>query len=125
MLYRELQESDKEQIVEIFDRFHKPDFGFSFSDSIISAVVVDDNDKVIGCSLIRPIYESILILDTERPTRDKIETLQLLVTNGMFECAKRGIEQVHAFVQSSGFTKLLKKQFGFQTVKGEAIVKLI
>jgi hypothetical protein len=125
MHYRAIQDKDFEQIEKIYQTYHAQDFVYDFKDVSFTGVAVDDNDNVVALSIIKPIYEAIMILDTGRPVRDKVNALESLVSNGMFECARRGIEQVHAFVQSTSFIKLLLKQFGFKTAKGEAIVKII
>lgn len=123
MKYRAIRSDDSEQIARILSESHKNEFDLDLDEALLSGVAVDDDDQVVALLMVRPIYEAIMILDAGRPMRDKVNALESLVTNGMFECARRTIKQVHAFVISSSFGKLLKKQFGFRTAKGETIIK--
>lgn len=122
-MYREVRSYDSQQIDFLLAEVYKNEFEIDLKEAILSGVEVDEQDQVVALLMVRPIYEAIMILDAGRPMRDKVVALESLVTNGMFECARRNIRQVHAFVVSPSFGKLLKKQFGFRTAKGETIVK--
>jgi hypothetical protein len=122
-MYRQVASKDREQIDHLLAEVYQNEFEIDLNEAIVSGVEVDENDTVVALLIVRPIYEAIMILDAGRPLRDKVKALESLVSNGMFECARGKIKQVHAFVISSSFGQLLKKQFGFKTAKGETIIK--
>lgn len=120
---RKPRSSDSKRLHEIWERNYSKEFPLpDLSHSVIDAVVVDENDKVLGFGIVKLFAEAVMTLDKSQPTRVKIETLRLLFQEAIRGVVGADLHHIHAFVQDPEFSRLMKKHFGFETAKGEAIV---
>lgn len=82
-----------------------------------------DGGRMKGAAFLRPIVESVMVLDPSTNKFEKIRATKELLEFGYWSTLKAGADQMHAFVQDLRFAEHLKKQHGFKTCKGEALVK--
>jgi hypothetical protein len=83
-------------------------------------IVADDKDGIlVAYGLNRLLSEAVMVLDHDRPMKDKVEALSLLMEEAKSKCCHR---QLYARVQDPRFGDILKKHFGFRDSKGILLV---
>ena len=122
MRFRPLQDKDIGKINEIYEKYHMGHFGIPPIHNTLCGVVVDDLDVVLGFGMVRLIPEVIMVLDLGRDKKDKCAALKELMQEAVFEISRSDYDSLHAFVQDKSFAEILKKHYGFKTVKGEALI---
>lgn len=123
MRIRQFNVGDLDRVREIHSRCHEKGFGFPDFERIIAAAVVEDSEgRIAALGMIRPIAETIMILDLAEPLKTKARALELLIEEGDYVANKHGFNQTHAFVEGP-HVDILKKHFGFRNCKGQALVR--
>jgi hypothetical protein len=114
----DFSKSDLEQIKSINDSHgYDPDP----THYCTSAIVVDNEGKVIGFGGVKPIFESVIILDNNASSVSKTLTVQKLISTGIMKSEQLGIQDWHAFVSEPNFIKMLKKSFGYKDCEGTSL----
>ena len=122
---RLLKYSDLEAINEIWDKFYKDEFGLPPLDKAVYAVAVEDKGKLVGFGQTRLTTESLMVIDQSLSIRDKVEILKLIMEAQTIGLTKAGLDETHAFAQNPSFARILRRHFGYESVKGESLVMRI
>lgn len=117
MKLRSYKPEDAPIIDEIYNRCHGHFALPDLKHCIISAVVEDDNEKIIAFGSFELIPELTLILDTDKPKKDQVRALKDLLIAGDFTASLHGYDMVYAFPDSNSYAEILKKHFGFEDGK--------
>ncbi len=124
MVIRPLRREDLERIDEIYRQGHDESFSLpDMSNTLTSAVVVDDNDKVVGFGVVKVYAEAIMVLDPDQSKMNRIVEMDQLFSEAYRACEEVGLQQLHVFVQDPGLQRLLTKHYGFKVATGVALVK--
>lgn len=97
--------------------------GFQINDAFACVKYVDGSGKMLGAAYLRPIIESVMVLDPSTNKFTKIKATKELLDFGYWSTRKAGADQMHAFVQDLRFAEHLKIRHGFKPCKGQALVK--
>lgn len=97
--------------------------GFQINDAFACVKVVDGSGIMRGAAYLRPIIESVMVLDPSTNKFTKIKATKELLEFGYWSTRKAGADQMHAFVQDLRFADHLKTRHGFNLCKGQALVK--
>jgi hypothetical protein len=119
MRIRPFQMSDIGTIHDFNRRFH------SNLDPIEPAqayadIVADDKDGIlVAYGINRLLSEAIMVLDHDRPLRDKVEALKLLMEEAKSKCCHN---LLYTRTQDRQFEAILCKHFGFRRSEGVLLV---
>lgn len=108
--------------IEDMERIAKFD-PFQITDAFLCVKYIDDRGRFQGAAFLRSIVESVMVLDPETNKFEKVRATDKLLEFGYKATRHAGADQMHAFVQDLRFAEHLKKRHGFNTCKGEALVK--
>jgi hypothetical protein len=78
------------------------------------AVIENDEGQVIGLGAIQMLPELVLVIDTDRPNREKVEALKGLMRLGIQLATADGFNEVYAFPDSKSYAGVLQKHFNFE-----------
>lgn len=107
---------DMAKVRKLHESYYKDEFEFPSRIEMINVKVIRYGDEILGCGILRPINEVILILDKSKSRKSRINVLKYL----MNEISQ---EQIHAFVQDDNFASILQNHFGFKPTRGQALVR--
>lgn len=114
--------SDSAKIKEVHEKFHEEDFPLPSYDNVLADAVADNGQGLIAYGMVKVLAELILISDKDKPLRDRMNALDMLVKAAVSQAKEIGLEQLYITVSDPRFSELLKKHFGFKTVKAESLV---
>lgn len=120
MIVRLIEPKDREIIEDIHKRHHKfpcPDLSLH-----CGSVLVEDDQGIIGAGVLKPILEAVMILDLDRPMRDKGPALTAMIQQAVFFGQKFPTSQIHSFVEDPKFVSVLRKHYDFNPPKGTSLV---
>lgn len=121
--FRPLWTSDLVRIDEIYRKFYANQFSLpGLANTIGSGVISDNSSQVIAFGLVRLIPEAIIILDKDKPTRDKVEALKLLYEEAISACKIYGYKELYAKTEYNDFSRLLVRHFGFNYLNGKPMI---
>lgn len=92
------------------------------SNIITDRVAENASGEIIGYGLVKLFPEAIMILDTRKPLRQRVEALNELLQHAIGMTKEHGAEQLHVFVEDEKFSHLLIERYGFNTVNAKALV---
>lgn len=125
MKCRPIEPRDVEKAREIYEKYYQDDFFLpTLEECIICDSIEDENGELVAVSIVRPIFESIIIFDKDKPKRTIIAALREIFISGLAKLSSLGLDpnKIHAFLEDDGYASLLKKHFGFRKAKGECVV---
>lgn len=126
MYLRRYRDSDLEAVSRLWEKHYKEEFSLpSLFPKIIEAVIEDDWGEIVGFGVVRVFAEAVMILDKDRTTREKVETLDLLMNFAVDGVKAAKIEQLHVFISDGNFGNILKKHYEFKEPKLKVLVKEI
>jgi len=124
MIIRQVLRSDLERIDEIYRTGHNESFALpDLQNQITSAVVVDDNDKIVAFGVVKVYAEAVMVVDLNQSKMDRILEMDQLFAEAYRGCEEQGIQQLHVFVQDPKLQRLLERKYGFKPANGVALVK--
>lgn len=91
---------------------------------IIEALVENDEGRIITYGMVKLWAEAMMIMDSSRPTKERIEGLRLLIQTAIMASRKVGFNEFHLFTGNEAFAKVLVKHFGFQDLPGLHVLRL-
>jgi len=120
-MLRDLEVSDLSILDEIHQRCHT--FGVPKLTNVVDdKVVCAPDSSIVGYGLVKMFPEVIMILDTEKPLRQRVEALNEFMQRAIEMAKNNGIEQLHAFVSDEKFAHLLIERYGFNSVQAKPLV---
>ena len=125
---RVFQSSDIEIINEIWERYHRDSFSVpNRNNSIVDAIVEDEEGVVIAYGQVKLFAEAMFILDKDASKRVKVEALILLMQEALRGCNVTGIEDLYCFIKDPQFASLISKHFSFEIVDdpGELLLRRV
>ena len=119
---RSIDKNDLQALIKIHKEFYASEFDFpDFVSNYLCVFVIEDQNGIISAGGVRQIAESVIITDKNRSVRTRVEALNKMLQANEFVCRKFGHNQLHAFIQDSGWKEQLIKS-GFVPCKGDALV---
>ncbi len=118
LISKEPEEKDYDEIVRLYLR--DPSYDLTFGG--LAERIVKKEEKLLGYGIVKRFAEAVLVLDKDKTQREKVGTLISLLKAAIRECQIARIDDLHVFSTDPQFSKLLINQFGFQRVKGDALV---
>lgn len=114
-----------EEILNELHRIHDGTFPFpNFSDpTFIQKKILVDKGRIIGCGLVKITTEGVVILDQDSPIKSRVLGLQELQRNIVCELLKRGIHDIHAFIDDSKVIEFAKR-LGWETCNSKPAMSL-
>lgn len=108
---------DMVKIRSLHESYYKNEFEFPNRDEMNEIKIVrNERNEILGCGIIRPINEVIMILDKSKSRKTKINVLKHLLS-------ETPQSQIHAFVQDDSFASILQNHFDFRPTKGQALIR--
>jgi len=83
---------------------------------------VEDDDEVVAYGMVKLFAEAIMVLDLDRPLRNKADAFKLLIEAAIAKSRDLHMEQLVGFVENRDFANILRKHYGFVNCSGEALV---
>ena len=121
-MVRNLQESDVEYIKEVWSKHFKDQFEFpDFYTGFINSFTVFGEDKIVAVAGVKPILESIIVLDKDLSPRIRGKALYEILNVSRFIGRKHGFDHLHAFIQEEPYLKTMLNR-GFRKTKGQSVV---
>jgi hypothetical protein len=122
MSIRLIQNQDFREIYRIWEKFYSTEFEFpDFMKNYINTFVVHEGKSIISVAGIRTITEIVAITNKDKTVKDRQEALHQILWASKFTCARKGYDQLHAFVQDMNWKRHLQK-VGFRPTVGQALV---
>lgn len=124
-MVRQIDAIDIETIHKVWLRHFKEQFPFpNFLNEFLCAFAVEQKGELIAIAGIKPILESIIIVDKDfSPRARRTALLEILATSEYFG-RQHGFDQLHAFIQEPQYLNQLIR-YGFNKTKGQAVVRNI
>ena len=119
-MMRDLERDDLVVLDEIHARCHQSFPPPELSNLIDDKIITDKNGDIIGYGMLKLFPEAIMILDTAKPLRDRVEALNEFMVRAIGVSAQYG--QIHAFVNDEKFSHLLIERYQFRPVRDKALV---
>lgn len=85
--------------------------------------IVQQGSKVVGYGTLKLFAEVVMVLDSNLSTRDKAESLALMMEEGQLEANKLGSEYIYMCTPDENYARLVAKHFGFQLMKGHHFLR--
>lgn len=120
-MLRDLRVTDLPLLDEIHSRcqtFGVPNLTHLVDDKIVTA----PDGSIVGYGLLKLFPEAIMILDTAKSLRQRMEALNEFLEHAIAIAREAGVEQIHAFVDDERFSHLLIERYGFNTVSAKPLV---
>jgi len=114
--------SDAAAIDEIYNRCHKDTFNRPNLEHVLGAAIIEIDGKIVGFGCLEVILEAVMIMDTDRPMRDRITVLKELFNVAEFKALDEGFDKYYMFPSDSNYTNLMIKHFKFE--KCEQLLKI-
>lgn len=122
-MIRNTQDNDLHIIYKVWAKHFRDQFEFpDFVKDFLCTFTVMDEDKVIAVAGVKPILESIIIVDKDFSTRARRSALLQILSTSEFVGKQHGFNQLHAFIQEEQYLEQLKR-YGFELTKGQAVVR--
>lgn len=116
---RRAELEDTPRILQIADKY-----SFTLPNTYCTAhVVARESGSVCAFGLLRPILEAIIV--TSGTPREIVEQTDLLLGQGLRDVKDLGHDQIHCFVETASFARLLKNKYGFKTPVGDPLVLVL
>ena len=126
MHLRRYRNSDLEAVSKLWEKYYKEEFSLpSLFPEIIEAVIEDDWGEIVGFGVVKVFAEAVMILDKDRTTRERVETLDLLMDFAVDGVRAANLKQLHVFVSDGNFGNILKKHYEFKEPELKVLVKEI
>ncbi len=90
---------------------------------IDDAVVIDENNKIVGFGMIKPFAEAVFITQKNLPKATRAKALMLLMHRAVASSKEFGSRQLHVVVEDPKLGESLTKHYGFEVVQGTVLVK--
>lgn len=117
-MIRELALSDINRAHEIWEKHFRNEFEFpDFLNEFICAFTIESDDKIIGIAGIKPILESVIVLDQDFSPRKRRYALYEILAASEYMGKRHGFNQLHASVQNHSYREMLKR-CGFRDTQG-------
>lgn len=124
MKIRRYVPSDASVIDEIYQRSDR-DFRLPDLKHCLELVVIEnDEGQVIGLGAIQILPELVLVLDIDRPSKEKVTALKELVSTAELVASNYGFSEVYAFPDSKSYAGVLAKHFDFENCNPLMIKRL-
>lgn len=122
-MIRNTQDNDFHIIYKVWAKHFRGQFEFpDFVKEFLCTFTVMDEDKVIAVAGIKPIIESIIILDQDFSPRARRKALYEILSTSEYVGRQHGFNQLHAFIQEEKYLETLLNR-GFELTKGKAVVR--
>lgn len=121
-MLRELDEKDYPTLAKLH-KAREYDFAlpeFSNPLYIVKAISEKDNE-IIAAGLVKITSEAIIIFNESAKLKDKIESLEDLLTIGAKKTLDYGIPDWHCWVKDTGFANLLRRKYNFTNAGGKSL----
>ena len=89
---------------------------------VTEATVTNKNGDVVAYGMVKAFAESVIILDPDASSKDKISSLSQLMRQAIRDSHLAGFDQVHGFFKSDKFAEVMKKHYGFKDPYGKCLV---
>lgn len=112
MKIRAYSPEDFKKVSEIYEKYWKgklevPDQ----AGRLVEAVVEDDNGEIITYGMMKLWAEVMMIMDSSKPKRDKVEALRTLMLTAEMTASKQNLEAFHIFTNNESYAEVLQKHF--------------
>jgi hypothetical protein len=114
-----------EDVKGIDDVYKKQDeFGLpSLENIVINSTLVDsETGKIVGYGVVKLFAEAILLLDKDLKKKGKSQAVREAMKTAIVYCKDAGLECLYAISNTDGFSKVLRKSYGFKRVPGEILL---
>lgn len=111
---------DINKLIDLYFKYHRDDYDLPRPDNLIGIKVAKENDETVGFGLVKTFHEAVLILDPTTSIKNRA-----IAVRELFRVAKREMagRDLYAFVRDNPkYEELLMRHFGFQRVKGNALI---
>lgn len=85
--------------------------------------VIERGSRTVGYATLKLVADVVMILDSKLSTRDKAESLALLMEEGQKEAEKLGSDYIYMCTPDERYAKLVEKHFGFQLMKSHFFLR--
>ena len=122
-MVRNIQEEDLHTIYRVWVKHFKSQFEFpDFMKEFLVSFTVECNGNIIAVGGVKPILESIIIMDKDFSPRARRKALYEILDTSEFIGRRHGFNQLHAFIQEEKYLETLLRR-GFELTKGKAVVR--
>lgn len=97
--------------------YQLPDFNNAF----FEAVVVDEEDIIVGYAIIKLFLESTIVLNKDQSTFKQSKALKELHSNATRVAKQFDVSRLFAFTGDEDFEKILTSHLGFQECAGKTL----
>lgn len=126
MHIRRYRPSDLEAVSKLWEKHYSQEFSLpSLLPRIVEAVVEDDWGEIVGFGVVKVFAEAVMVLDKDRSTRDRAESMDLLMKLAVDGVSQVGAKQLHVFVSDENFGNVLRKHYDFKEPSLKVLVKEI
>jgi N-acetylglutamate synthase-like GNAT family acetyltransferase len=116
--------SDLEAVSRIWEKHHSQTFSLpALNPSIITGVIVDENDKVVAFGNLKIYAEGVIVMDHDRPKATLGRALKKLMEAAIMGARKFGVSRIHVSTTDPDYSEILRKHYGFSDVLGEHLVR--
>ena len=116
---------DMNKVKDLHDQFYSDEFPLPSPSKVVQALVVEEEDEIVGFGLVKEIAECIMILDKKHGKLKRSRVTRELLQHAFAVAQEAGHSGIHAFVQDERFSLFLTKHFGFTPSKGEVLVRSV
>lgn len=119
-MIRKYKESDLKEVERIWRTHYNGEFKLNLPG--LEAAIIEKEGIVTGFGFVNPIVEIIMLLDKSQGVMSNGKDFLQLMGTAKSVAKLWNFDQLHAFVQDSNFSDILKGHFGFKNTKGESLV---
>jgi hypothetical protein len=124
-MVRSIKVEDIEIIHKVWLRHFKEQFQFpDFLNGFLCSFAVESKGDLIAIAGIKPILESIIVVDKDFSPRERRTALLEILDTSEYFGKQNGFDQLHAFIQEPQYLNQLIR-YGFNKTKGQAVVRNI
>lgn len=122
-MVRNIEFKDIASAHKIWEKHFKHEFEFpDFINGFISSFSVVQDDKLIAIAGVKPILESIVVLDQDSSPRIRHKALYEILEVSEYVGRRNNFDQLHAFIQDPHYLKVMERR-GFTKTVGQGVVR--
>lgn len=121
MIIRQFTTDDFNGLDKTWQKFHKDDFGLPPYDHVLTALVSENRDGVVGYGFCVILPELIVVMNRDRPVKDRVDAIMGMAEKNKKFMAKMDYEVQYCLVHDQKFENLLTKRCGFSQAAGKLL----
>jgi hypothetical protein len=89
---------------------------------VLDHLLVKNGQEIVSYGSIQPLVEATLVTNPESSKREKLQSITILLNALKATCQMNNIPAVHVYTENIPYAEWLQERFGFQKIKGQALV---